>query len=42
MGLGLVVTGVLRPVLITITVYFINPSGKLKLLFDCTTKSISQ
>ena len=27
---------------ITITTYFINPSGKLKLLFDCTTKNISQ
>ena len=24
----------------TITIYFINPSGKLKLSFDCTTKNI--
>ena len=27
---------------ITITIYFINPSGKLKLSFDRTTKNISQ
>ena len=27
---------------ITITIYFINLSGKLKLSFDCTTKNISQ
>ena len=26
----------------TITIYFINPSGKLKLSFDRTTKNISQ
>ena len=25
-----------------ITIYFINPRGKLKLLFDCTMKNISQ
>ena len=28
--------------LVTITIYFINPSGKLKLSFDRTTKNISQ
>ena len=27
---------------ITITIYFISPSGKLKLLFNCTMKNISQ
>ena len=27
---------------ITITIYFINPSGKLKLSFDRTTKTISE
>ena len=27
---------------VTITIYFINPSGKLKLSFDCTTKNIAQ
>ena len=27
---------------ITITIYFINPSGKLKLSFDRTAKKISQ
>ena len=27
---------------ITITIYFIHPSGILKLSFDCTTKNISQ
>ena len=27
---------------ITVTIYFINPSGKLKLSFDRTTKNISQ
>ena len=27
---------------ITITIHFIHPSGKLKLLFDRTTKNISQ
>ena len=27
---------------ITITIYFINPNGKLKLSFDRTTKNISQ
>ena len=26
--------------LITVTIYFINPSGKLKLSFDRTTKNI--
>ena len=26
---------------VTITIYFINPSGKLKLSFDRTTKNIS-
>ena len=26
----------------TITIYFINPSGKLQLSFDRTTKNISQ
>ena len=31
-----------KGVTITITIYFINPSGKLKLSFDCTTKNISQ
>ena len=28
--------------LVTITIYFIHPSGKLKLSFDRTTKNISQ
>ena len=27
---------------LTITIYFINPSGELKLSFDHTTKNISQ
>ena len=27
---------------VTVTIYFINPSGKLKLSFDRTTKNISQ
>ena len=27
---------------VTITIYFINPSGKLKLSFDRTTKNMSQ
>ena len=27
---------------ITITIYFINPSGELKLSFDRSTKNISQ
>ena len=27
---------------VTITMYFINPSGNLKLSFDRTTKTISQ
>ena len=31
-----------RRLLLTITIYFINPSGKLKLSFDRTTKNISQ
>ena len=29
-------------IITTITIYFINPSGKLKLSFDRTTKNISQ
>ena len=32
----------LYPNIITITIYFINPSRKLKLSFDHTTKNISQ
>ena len=28
--------------LLTVTIYFINPSGKLKLSFDRTTKNMSQ
>ena len=28
--------------LLRITIYFINPSGKLKVSFDRTTKNISQ
>ena len=31
-----------RVIRITITIYVINPSGKLKLSFDRTTKNISQ
>ena len=31
-----------KQVTITITNYFINPNGKLKLSFDRTTKNISQ
>ena len=27
---------------VTITIYFINPSGKLKLSFNRTTKNLSQ
>ena len=32
----------IRSSVITITIYFINPSGKLKLSFDRTTNNISQ
>ena len=31
-----------RITITTITIYFINPSGKLKLSFDRTTKNVSQ
>ena len=31
-----------KGVSVTLTTYFINPSGKLKLSFDRTTKNISQ
>ena len=42
-GVNFVSTHVVLAVIITtITIYFTNPSGKLKLSFDRTTKNISQ